>query len=68
MTCEEKLRLIQEYTHAATELSDALTKLHMRTLTGQAEQVRLQDIVQELGLKLEQARVAFEKHTSAHGC
>jgi len=68
MACEEKIRLIQEYTHAATELSDSLTKLHMRTLTGQSEQVRLQDIVQELGLKVEQARAAFEKHTAEHHC
>jgi len=75
VACEEKLRLIEEYTNAATHLSDARTKLHLRIASGeaelryrQAEYERLQGIVQECGLKVEQAREAFEAHTSEHGC
>ena len=68
MACEEKRRLIEEYTDAAAELSKALGELHLRTVSGEAEHGRLQRIVAERGVKLEQARIAFEKHTSEHGC
>jgi hypothetical protein len=60
--------LIQEYTNAATELSGTLTELHLRSVAGQEEQGRLQNIVSKRGLELEQARTAFEDHTSGHGC
>jgi hypothetical protein len=67
------MRLIEEYTNAATELSDALTKLHLRSAEAgyrskQADNERFQGIVRECELKLEQARMAFEKHTAEHGC
>jgi hypothetical protein len=68
VACEEKRRLIEAYTNAATELSNALTELHLRIVSSQAEHGRLQRIVSECELKLEHARIAFEKHTSEHGC
>lgn len=68
VTCEEKMRLIEEYTHAAAELTNALRKLHLRSISGKAEKGRLQRIVAERGIELERARRAFEKHTSEHGC
>ena len=68
MVCDDKLRLIEAYTHAAAELSQAIGELHFRSVAGEAEHGRLQRIVDERGIKLEQARRAFELHTSEHGC
>lgn len=68
MVCEEKLRLIEAYTRAAAELSNALGEFRLRNIPGKAEHERLQRIVDERGIKLEQARIAFEQHTSEHGC
>jgi len=41
VTCEEKLRLIEEYTHAAAELTNALRELHLSS-AGKIEKGRLQ--------------------------
>ena len=68
MACEEKIRLIQEYMDATAELSKALRELHLRGTSDTAEYRRLQRVVNERGIKLEQARMAFEKHTSEHDC
>lgn len=68
VACEEKIRLIQEYIQAAAELSQALGELHLRSVSGPEEHGRLQSIVDACEIKSAQARMAFEKHTSEHGC
>jgi hypothetical protein len=68
VTCEEKMRLIEEYTHAPAELTNALKELHLRSVSGKAEKGGLQRIVAKREVELEQARRAFEKHTAEHGC
>jgi hypothetical protein len=68
ISCQEKARLIEEYTHAASELSNALSALRSRNVSGNAERGRLQRIADEGEIKLEQIGEAFEKHTSEHGC
>jgi hypothetical protein len=61
---------IREYTRAASELTDALVQLRSkaRSLCGPAEYQRRENIVSKCQIKLDQARAAFEEHTSEHGC
>lgn len=70
MSCEEKMRLIEEYMRAASELSDAVKELRSKvgSRCGPAECGRLQGIVDERESMLEQVGVALEEHTSQHGC
>jgi len=69
VACEEKIRLIEEYINAAAELSNALGELRLKARrSGPAEHGRHQRIVDQREIRLEQARVAFEEHTSQHGC
>ena len=69
MACEEKMRLIEEYMRAASELSDALRELHLKALHAAPERHgQLQGIVAECEIKLKEARVAFEEHGSRHCC
>jgi hypothetical protein len=65
VTCEEKIRLIEEYTHAGADLSNALGLL---SVSGKVQRSQFQRFVDDCGIKLEQARIAFEKHTAEHEC
>ena len=63
MSCEEKTRLTARYEAATTKFCEAVTELNqkMRTTT-KTEYDRLARVANELRLKSEQARLAFEQH------
>jgi hypothetical protein len=68
VSCEEKIRLIEEFTHAAAELSNALRELGLLSVSGKAERSQFQRVIDGCKIKLEQARISFERHTAEHGC
>jgi hypothetical protein len=69
MLCPEKARLAKEYEAATAMFSAAVGELALRIGTSpHAEYQRLQRVSDEARLKSEQARLALEQHTVAHGC
>ena len=69
MGCEEKARLVEEYSLATLAFSMTVDELHRRTGTSPLEEYkRLERISSEGRVKSEQARLALEQHIAAHGC
>jgi uncharacterized protein YjcR len=69
MTCEEKARRAMEYEAATSAFSQAVKELHHKIgISPKEEYRRLERISTEARVKSEQARLALEKHVSAHRC
>jgi hypothetical protein len=69
MTCEEKIRLMKEYSSHALAFSHAVTELHRKVDAHAKEEFTHQQRVADgLRVKCEQARLALEQHTAEHGC
>jgi hypothetical protein len=67
--CDAKLRLSLEWNKAAQEYSDAVTNLSVKIgISVQPEYQRLQHLVEEPRIALEQARPELDKHVSDHHC
>jgi len=65
MPCPEKIRLIEEYTAATSELYIAVTVV--RSSSG-VELMEAKQVSQAARSKCEQARHALQSHKSEHGC
>jgi hypothetical protein len=69
MTCEGKIRLTTAYSSHTLAFAHAVTELHQKVSTHTKEEfTHLQRVADELRVKCEQARLALEQHTAAHGC
>jgi hypothetical protein len=69
MSCEEKVRLAKIYETATAKFSEAVTQLrHKIGVSPKEEYQRLELAANEARLESEQARLALERHTSAHSC
>jgi hypothetical protein len=69
MSCEEKVRLTEDYRAATAAFAEAVLELQRRIGTStSAEYDSLRRISDEARVKSEQARLAFEKHIAAHQC
>jgi hypothetical protein len=67
--CEEKSRLLNEYTAATQAFSQAVTELNNRAGTSSREQYRqLQRVVEDARTKSDFARHALDKHMAEDGC
>ena len=69
MICEEKTRLVDEYSAATLAFSKTVQELRRNIGTSPREEYkRLERISSEARVKAEQARLALEQHISAHRC
>lgn len=69
MICQEKEGLVAEYGAAAQKFAEAVVELQRRIGTSNLPDYDwLQLVSDEARLKSEQARLALELHTIAHGC
>ena len=69
MSCDEKKRLATEYEVATAKFAEAVTELRKEMGTSAKEEYeRLDRATNEARVKSEQARLALEKHISAHRC
>jgi hypothetical protein len=69
MLCEEKARLFAEYNKAALIYSRLLTRLNQRMpKISQAEHERIRREADAASIKSKEARLAYERHTTEHGC
>jgi hypothetical protein len=68
-TCEEKARLLREYSLAASDYNRAVLILNSRSgVMPKQEYQRLRSFVETTRETAEQARSALDKHTDEHGC
>ena len=65
MSCEEKMRLAQEYEVSVRKFAELVRQLCTSTRT---EYESLQRASDEARVKSEQARLALEQHMAAHDC
>jgi hypothetical protein len=69
MGCEEKDRLLAEYSRASLTFSDAVAELQRKTGTStKPEYETLRRAADDARMKSEQGRLALEEHTARHGC
>lgn len=68
MTCEEKVRLTTQYSSKTLAFSHAVAELHQKVGHTKEEFTHQQRVADDLRVKCEEARLALEKHTAAHGC
>jgi hypothetical protein len=69
MSCEEKTRLLLEYSNATDAFSIAVQELRKKIGTSSREEhQRLERVTLEARVKSEQARLALEEHVVTHGC
>jgi hypothetical protein len=69
MGCEEKARLVEEYSAATSAFSEAVKELRRKIGTSPREEyTRLERISSQARVKAEQARLALEQHISSHRC
>jgi hypothetical protein len=69
IVCEEKARLVDEYSTATSAFSKAVQELRRRIGTSPKEEYkRLEQTSNEAHVKSEQARLALEQHISTHRC
>jgi hypothetical protein len=67
--CEERSRLLQAYNDATREFSDRVSALNARIgVTPKHEYDLLERAAEDARLKSEQARIAYERHVTDHGC
>ena len=67
--CEEKDRLLAEYSRASVAFSDAVATLQRKTGTStRPEYETLRRAADDARMKSEQARLALEGHAAMHGC
>jgi hypothetical protein len=68
-SCEEKTRLVEEYSAAASAFSEAVKELRRKMGTSPKEEYKwLVQNSNEARVKSERARLALEQHISAHHC
>jgi hypothetical protein len=69
MVCEEKARLVDEYSAATSAFSKAVQELRRRIGTSPKEEYkRLEETSNAAHVKSEQARLALEQHIASHRC
>jgi hypothetical protein len=69
MICEEKARLVDEYSATTSDFSKAVQEMRRKIGTSSKEEYkRLEQNSSEARVKAEQARLALEQHIAAHRC
>jgi hypothetical protein len=68
MLCDEKVRLVQEWSRTVEEYSQAVAKLNSKSVTSAQELASLKILVNDCRCVAERARLAFESHVSEHSC
>jgi hypothetical protein len=69
MICEEKARLVDEYSATTSAFSNAVQEMHRKIGTSPKEEYkRLEQDSSEARVKAERARLALEQHIAAHRC
>lgn len=69
MACKEKTQLVNEYEMKTQKFAAVLTELQQKMGTStKTEYTRLQLLVDEARVQLEQARLALERHIAEHKC
>jgi hypothetical protein len=68
MRCDEKVRLVQEWSRTAKEYSQAVAKLNSKPVNSAKELARLKILINDSHSVDERARLAFESYVSDHGC
>ncbi len=67
--CEDKARMLQEYSEAAEAFSNALSTLHHRlAIVPRDEYERLRTTAEAHRLRAEGLRATMEAHVNQHGC
>jgi len=67
--CDERARLLNEYSRATLAFSSSVDELVKKTGTvSNAEYIRLTNVVGEARTATEQAHFNLEKHVAEHGC
>ena len=67
--CEEKVRLMSEYTTATSEFSRTLNTLYRDMgVLRKAEYDRIRGFIEKARTRSETARIALERHILQHGC
>ena len=67
--CDERTRLLNEYSSATLALSASVDELIQNTGTGlKAEYMRLNNATDRARIAAEQAHINLEKHVAEHGC
>jgi hypothetical protein len=69
MVCEEKARLVDEYSTSTIAFTKAVQEMRRKIGTPSKEEYkRLEQNSSEARVKAEQARLALEQHIAAHHC
>lgn len=68
MLCDEKVRLVQEWSRTVEEYSQAVAKLNSKSVTSAEELASLKILINDSHYVAERARLAFESHVAEHGC
>ena len=69
MFCEERVRLVAEYSQAALVYARATSALkHNKASSPELEYERLRRAADDARIKCEEARLAFRRHRAEHGC
>ena len=69
MVCEEKTRLMDEYSTATVAFTKAVQDLRRQLGTSPTEESnRLERISSQARVKAEQPKLALEQHIAVHGC